>query len=264
VAEPLPDPPPAVPHYEVLECLGEGGFARVFRVRSRTTGEVRALKALTLKAAAHPVVVERFAREARAMQELKHARIMKVLEVGHSRRIPYYVMPYYPRGSLRRHLSPDMPPARALELAIQCCKGLTAMHKKKIVHRDVKPDNILIDEDGNPVLADLGVARIPRKAGETSVSRTRERVGTAFYSSADGSVYKGDVDARADVYSMAMVTMEMLITPETPANAWYAIRLAPEPLHDLLTRSTENDRTLRPRSAAAFARGLRRALRKLR
>ncbi len=189
--------------YEVLGLLGQGGMARVYRVRdSKRDGEY-ALKVLLPELSADVVFRERFAREVRALRRCRHPRIVEVVDSG---QLPagslYLQMPILPGGTLAAKISPEgQTEAQVRGWAKQALEGLAALHDAGLVHRDVKPSNFLLDDDGNLVLADLGIVQWDR---EGKLTRTLERLGSLAFTAPEQRLGH-PVSDRADIYSLALV-----------------------------------------------------------
>jgi tetratricopeptide (TPR) repeat protein len=211
-----PEPPAAtrrVGRFRLHEELGRGAFGVVFRATDATLGRVVAVKLLRTGRFADPEEVGRFLDEGRHAAVLDHPGIVRVLEVGVADGLPYLVSEYVPGG---RTLDDDAPARRDLLRAATLVRGvaaaLEAAHAIGLVHRDVKPSNILIDPEGRPRLADFGLAR----DGDAPRRRTTPGAcpGTPTYMSPEGASGK-PVDRRSDVYSLGCVLYE-LIAGEPP------------------------------------------------
>jgi hypothetical protein len=194
--------------YETLERIGGGGMADVFRAHDRTLDRYVALKVMRPAFAKEAEFVERFHREAEAMSAIEHPNIVRVLDYGASADGPYIVMELVRGGTLL-----DLMRARgrvdqyaAALIAAGIADGLEAAHVRGVLHRDLKPDNVLLDADGSPKIADFGIARL---AAATAITRTGELLGTPQYLAPEQ--ISGDVvDERADVYALGVILYEML------------------------------------------------------
>jgi serine/threonine-protein kinase len=194
-------------HFEVGEPLGSGGFAVVFRARDAMLNRDVAIKVLDPSLALEAGAADRLLDEARIVASIEHANIVPLYEAGHQDGIVFLVMRYYPDGSLSRRLAREgrLEPSAIARLGAQLADALAAAHGRGVLHLDVKPDNILLDEAGHPALVDFGIARLTaarESAHEGLVS------GTPHYMSPEQVA--GDVlDGRADVYSLGVVLYEM-------------------------------------------------------
>jgi protein kinase-like protein len=194
--------------YELAERIGGGGMADVFRAHDRTLDRDVAVKVMREAFADVPEFVERFHREAEALASIEHPNIVSVLDYGASPDGPFIVMEYVSGGTLR-----DLMRARgrvdqyaAAEIVAGIADGLEAAHLRGVLHRDLKPDNVLLDGEGRPKIADFGIARL---AAATAITRTGELLGTPQYLSPEQM--SGDVvDERADVYALGVILYEML------------------------------------------------------
>jgi hypothetical protein len=194
--------------YETLERIGGGGMADVFRAHDLTLDCDVAVKVMRPAFAKDPEFAERFHREAEALGAIDHPNIVRVLDYGASSEGPFIVMELVSGGTLR-----DLMRARgrldqyaAAQMAAAIADGLEAAHLRGVLHRDLKPDNVLLDAEGRPKIADFGIARL---AAATAITRTGELLGTPQYLSPEQM--SGDVvDERADVYALGVIMYEML------------------------------------------------------
>ena len=192
--------------YELAERIGVGANAYVYAAIDRRTGDRVALKLLLPAFADDPEFVTRFRREARAALSLAHPNVVRVLDFG-TDGDAYLAMELVRGGDLSRRLMRGaLPVAEAVRVGMRVADALEAAHAHGLVHRDVKPQNILLDEDGEPKLADFGVARA---MWLTQLTRTNVIFGSPHYISPEQA--RGvRVDERADVYGLGVVLYEML------------------------------------------------------
>jgi serine/threonine protein kinase/streptogramin lyase len=202
-------------HYDVIRVLGGGGMGVVLLARDNETGSNVAVKMVRPELVANQQVVHRFVREAGHLQKLKHKNVAPVLEVSDRAEGPYFVMPYFDRGSLAQRIKPGQPLESAviLDIALQVAEGLQFAHRRGIIHRDLKPANILLGTDGRACLADFGLART--LFNDTIIDVEREQLeGTAPYMSPGVAAGIAE-DTRCDIYAFGGVLYEML-TGEPP------------------------------------------------
>ncbi|MBP9088417.1 MAG: serine/threonine protein kinase [Kofleriaceae bacterium] len=207
-----------VGRYELLEEIGEGGMATVFRARDPQLRREVAVKVLFPHLAKRADVVRRFAREARAAAALEHPNILRVLDVGvpdgTSTAPPYLVMELIRGQSLAEFCQAHgpLPPEHAAAMIAQIADALRLAHAAGIVHRDIKPANVMATRDGRLLLADFGVAHVA--TDESLVTRTGALLGTPAYMSPEQAAGE-DITAASDVYSLA-VTLYQMVTGELP------------------------------------------------
>ena len=194
--------------YEIIEELGRGGMALVYRAKDRHLEREVAIKVLPFSLAFDAECVERFQREARTAAQLEHPNIISIYRVGRSGRVIYFVMKFLRGGSLstvlseRRRLSP--PEIRRLLTEAGSALGYAA--QRGIVHRDIKPDNIMFDEFGQCVLTDFGIAKA---ASGQRLTGTGMSIGTPHYMSPEQARAQG-IDGRSDIYSLGVVAYQAL------------------------------------------------------
>jgi len=201
--------------YRLLREVGRGGMATVHLALDTKHDREVALKMLRpdLAAAVGPT---RFLREIRITAGLNHPHILPLLDSGDDQGLLYYVMPYLAGGSLRLLLSQPVPLEAATRILGEVASALDHAHARGVIHRDVKPENILFNH-GVAVVSDFGIARAMSRAGDTQATRTGLPVGTLGYMSPEQALGTDDLDARTDVYSLASIAYEMLVG-ETPSS----------------------------------------------
>jgi serine/threonine protein kinase/sugar lactone lactonase YvrE len=209
--------PPARPgllatlaRYEVLRVLGGGGMGVVLMARDTESGRNVAIKMVRPELVPNQQTVHRFVKEAGHLQKLRHNNVVPVLEVSDRPDGPYFVMPYFERGSLAQRLRPGHPLAApaALEIARHVAEGLQFAHRRGIIHRDLKPANVLLGPGDAACLADFGLARTV--FNDSIVDVEREQIeGTAPYMS-PGVAAGNAEDTRCDIYAFGALLYEML------------------------------------------------------
>src|SRR5215831_18804949 len=197
--------------YQLQGLLGVGGMAEVYRARDAVINREVAVKVLPLALATDPSYVERFRNEAQAVGALNHPNIVPVHHFGEQGPLLYLVMPLM-KESLRDRLlrGVPLPVEEAVQIAVQILSGLSAAHAQGVVHRDVKPENILLDEYGVAKLTDFGIARritIRRASGGPTLAGTGLPVGTPQYMAPE-QLRGDDLDQRTDVYALGAVLYE--------------------------------------------------------
>jgi len=210
-----PDSLPFVPGYRTLHAIGRGGMASVFLAVQQSVEREVALKIMSPHLLADPTFGERFLREARIAAKLHHRHVVSIYDVGVYEGVHYCAMEYLPGGPVMRRNGPPL----ALKPAIRCIREIaSALHyaqEKGFIHRDVKPDNILLREDGSCVLGDFGIARAADSG--TIMTKTGSVVGTPHYMSPE-QLRGRAIDGRADLYSLGVVFFQLL-TGKVPYEA---------------------------------------------
>lgn len=224
--------------YELFEQLGEGGMATIYRAHDTRLGRDVAVK--VIRRDVFPPehlgrILKRFKREALAIARLSHPNIVKVLDFGEADGMPYLVLEYQPNGTLKDRLGEPMPWRRAAELVLPIASALQHAHDHQIVHRDVKPSNILLNDAGEPMLSDFGIAGLLEGEAEGALTTgTGTILGTPEYMAPEQGLGK-EADNRADIYSLGIVFYEM-ITGRAPFKADTPMALVLKHINDPLPR----------------------------
>jgi len=195
--------------YRVLSRLGGGGMADVYVAEQAQLARRVIIKVLHPHLARDPEVTERFRREAEAAAKLVHPHICAIHDYGATQDVVFTVMPYLEGGSLADAIQKSrfVDPARAAAVAVQVACGLDYAHRCGVIHRDVKPDNVLFDEDANAVLTDFGIATARFHGRLTASGRA---MGTPHYMSPEQAMGKL-VDGRSDIYAVGILLYESLV-----------------------------------------------------
>ena len=260
--------------YRVIRRLGSGGMADVYLAEDTQLGRKVALKLLYRRFAEDAEFVERFRREASSAAGLQHPNVVQVFDRGQWDGTYYIAMEYLEGRNLkevvREHGALD--PALAVDLVLQILKAARFAHRRGIVHRDIKPHNVIVDDEGRAKVTDFGIAR----AGASDMTETGSIMGTAQYLSPEQAQGQ-PVDARADLYSIGIVLYELL-TGTLPFDAESAVTIAlkqvseepipptarnpavPPALDAVVLRAMRKDPADRYQDAAAFIEALERAL----
>ena len=232
--------------YRLESKLGSGGMSTVYLALDEVLDRPVAIKLLHREISEEADQLERFRREARAAARLSHPNLVGVIDAGEDDGRPYIVFEYIQGRTLKRRIQEEgrLPVDEAVAYGIEIGRGLTAAHARKLVHRDVKPQNVLIDPDGRAKVTDFGIARSLESKGLTATGRV---LGTTDYVSPEQAMGE-DVDERSDVYSLGVVLYEML-TGDVPFDAetqvGVAMKHVNEPMPDV--------QATRPEVSAAVA-----------
>ena len=194
--------------YEILEELGRGGMAIVFKAKEKQLDREVAIKVLPFSLAFDKEFVERFQREARTSAKLEHPNIIPIYRVGKSGRVIYFVMKFLRGKPLSSVLAArgSLPPLEIRKILAEVARALAYAHKKEIVHRDIKPDNIMFDEHGHAVVTDFGIAKA---ASGGKLTGTGMSIGTPHYMSPEQAKAQ-PLDGRSDIYSLGVVAYQCL------------------------------------------------------
>jgi serine/threonine protein kinase len=203
-------------HCVIEDLLGQGGMARVYRGRQENLDRQVAIKVLPPYYAADPAFVERFKLEARAMAQLSHPNIVIIHDTGEDGGRLYIIMEYVGGGTLKKTMASGMALGEVTRVIHEVASALTYAHSRGIVHRDVKPVNVLMDTSGRAVLSDFGIAKILQTSA--ALTQSGAGVGTPEYMSPEQCRGSNSVDARADIYALGVMLYEML-TGHTPFEA---------------------------------------------
>lgn len=215
--------PPVLPGYRIESKLGEGGMAVVYRGVQEKLNRTVAIKILDPLLLKDPSFAKRFVLEAEMAAGLNHPHIVTIHDVGHENGYYYMVMEHLPGGSLKEKIgSGSLSETEALEILRQTASALAHAHERGLLHRDLKPDNVMFRSDGTAVLADFGIARAVDSSHRLTESGLS--IGTPQYMSPEQA--RGlDLDGRSDLYSLGVVFHEML-TGRVPYDASDSIAIA--------------------------------------
>jgi predicted Ser/Thr protein kinase len=243
----------ASPDLQVEGEIGRGGMAVVFKARQAHLDRPIALKILAPWLAGEPGFAERFSREARVLARLNHPNIVTIHDFGQSARFFYLLMEFVDGVNLRQAMRAGrFTPDQALGLVPRICDALQYAHGEGVLHRDIKPDNILLDTKGRVKIADFGIAKLAGEAEVPSMlTRSGMHLGTPAYMAPEQMVNPGDVDHRADIYSLGVVLYEML-TGELPLGRFAAPSeksAVDERIDEIVFRTLEKERDRRYQSA---------------
>ncbi len=257
--------------YEILELIGVGGMANVYRARDLKENRIVAVKVLREEFLDNEELVRRFKNESKAIGLLSHPNIVKVFDVNFSDAVQYIVMEYIDGITLKEYIERKKPLSwkDTVHFTVQILRALQHAHDRGIVHRDIKPQNIMLLEDGSIKVMDFGIARFSRSETRTITDKT---IGSVHYISPEQA--KGDItDAKADLYSVGIMMYEML-TGKLPFDSDSAVSIAikqisdapkspreivpeiPEGLEEITLKAMAKDPSVRYQSASQMLRDI--------
>ena len=232
--------------YRLETKLGSGGMSTVYLARDETLERWVAVKVLHREISDQPDQIERFRREARAVAQVSHPNVVAVIDAGEDGGRPYIVFEHVEGETLKQRIDAlgHLPLDESTAYAIEIGRGLAAAHARMLVHRDVKPQNVLIDPEGRAKVTDFGIARELETDGLTKTGRV---LGTTDYVSPEQAMGQ-QVDARSDIYSLGIVLYEML-TGEVPFQAENLVGVAMKHVNERMP----NVQRRRPEISSALA-----------
>jgi serine/threonine-protein kinase len=240
--------------YEIGQQLGQGGMATVYLARQKSIGRTVAIKVMPRYFLHEPSFLQRFEREVKVIAELQHPRVLPVYDYGQINDRPFIVMAYMPGGTLADRIKKGpLPLDEVVRLVGQIAEGLDHAHNKGVIHRDFKPSNVLLDENGNAYLSDFGIAKITESTVQLTGSGI---VGTPAYMAPE-MADRGTVTPAVDIYALG-VTLYQMLTGKFPYQGETPLRVmmahATEPVPDV--------RLARPDLPEAVAEVVKRAMAK--
>lgn len=229
--------------YELLEELGRGGMATVYRAYQTSVNRYVALKIIHRNVAVDPVLAARFTKEAQLIAQLEHPHILPIYDFDGANDPPYIVMRYLPTGTLEDILTrAHLPLGDILHIFRQVGSALDYAHRQGVVHRDVKPSNIMIDGEANVFLSDFGIARLMTNIeGLTATGMT---LGTPGYMAPEQGL-GSNIDGRADIYALGVILFEA-VTGSLPYTADTPLALMIKHLHDPIPSALDRRKDLPP------------------
>jgi serine/threonine-protein kinase len=197
--------------YELLGLVGSGGMGNVYRARDRELDEIVALKTLERGLVDNERAVAQFRREVKLARRVTHQNVARTYDIGSEGDVLFLTMEYVEGRALSELLREDAPlePREAFEIVEQICQGLQAAHEADVLHRDLKPQNVMLRPDGKALLTDFGIARAARR-GETQFTVAEGPVGTPAYMAPEQVEGKQNLDGRIDIYALGVMMFEML------------------------------------------------------
>ncbi|HAO32294.1 MAG TPA: protein kinase [Candidatus Competibacter sp.] len=198
-----------IPGYTILRQIGEGGMATVYLAVQESLGRQVALKVMRSTRGNAEHFIDRFLKEARIIAQLQHPQIITIYDFGSHDGQSYFSMEFLPEGTLAQQIADGLSPERAQAIIRSICPALAYAHRQGIIHRDIKPQNILFRQDGAPVLSDFGIAKT-LDADDTQLTAPGLAIGSPTYMSPEQITGK-KLDNRSDLYSLGIVFYEMLV-----------------------------------------------------
>ncbi len=194
--------------YEIVSCLGEGGMGAVYKAIDRELDREIALKTIRADVASNPVAIRRLKQETLLARQIAHRNVVRVFDLGVSDGVRFITMELVEGESLKTLILRDkkLPAGRARAIMSQICEGLAAAHAEDVIHRDLKPQNVLIGKDGRARILDFGLAR---PVEQTGITRTGVIIGTPDYMSPEQALGQ-PADARSDIFSVGIIFYEVL------------------------------------------------------
>ncbi len=203
-------PPGAVlgQRYEIISVLGRGGMGAVYKARDREVDRVVALKVIRPDLAGNAAMLERFKQELVLSHQVTHKNVVRIYDLGEADGVKFITMEYIEGSDLRSIIleKKQFSPTEAVEIMLQVCRALEAVHTVGVIHRDLKPQNIMRDTQGRVVVMDFGLARLIESNGMT---QTGALVGTMEYMSPEQAL-GGSLDQRSDLFTLGLIFYELL------------------------------------------------------
>jgi tetratricopeptide (TPR) repeat protein/predicted Ser/Thr protein kinase len=251
--------------YEILQLLGEGGMGAVYKAMDRELNRPVALKLIRPQLAANPSILARFKQELLLAHQVTHRNVIRIYDLGDADGVKFITMEFVEGVDLRALIQEKkkFPPEEAVQITEQICRALEATHNVGVIHRDLKPQNIMRDQTGRILLMDFGLARTVEGDGMT---QTGALVGTMEYMSPEQALAKG-LDQRSDLFTLGLILYELL-SGKAPYGAESAVAslikrtqeraipvsdhdgTIPQPLSNIVSKCLERDPKLRYQSAA--------------
>jgi serine/threonine-protein kinase len=222
--------PDYIGHFKILQIIGMGGMGVVYKAMQEPLNRIVALKVLPPQMSLNDELAKRFDIEANAISRLQHQNIVSLYEAGEDKGYRYFAMQFVDGENLSARIQAKKPMTAAdiIDISKQICRGLRYAHSQNVIHRDIKPQNVLIDKENMARLSDFGIAKIFASSGITMTGVT---VGTPEYMSPEQAEGR-DVDYKTDIYSLGVVIYEML-TKKPPFLANNPVATAYKHVHEI-------------------------------
>lgn len=220
--------PVEISGYAVQRKIGAGGMSSVYLAERESDGALTVLKLLNADLSRENEFLRRFIREYGILSKLSSPHVVKIFDQGYTDQHVYIAMEYFAGGDLKAPIDRGIEPAEAISLLAQMARGLQAIHSAEVIHRDLKPQNIMFRADGSLGILDFGIAKIASQ--ETQLTEHGQVFGTPYYMSPEQGTGK-ILDARSDIYSLGVIFYEMM-TGKRLYNAENAVALVYKHLHD--------------------------------
>src|SRR5437868_9120916 len=227
--------------YEILELLGQGGMGAVYKARDREVDQLVALKVIRPDLASNPAIIERFKQELILARQVTHRNVIRIYDLAEADGVKFITMEYVAGEDLRAlaHEKGKLTPQEAVEVMRQVCQALDAAHSVGVIHRDLKPQNIMRDKTGRVLVMDFGLARTLEGSGMT---QTGALVGTMEYMSPEQALGK-DLDQRSDLFTVGLIFYELL-TGKMPFTADSALASLIKRTQERAAPISDHDRTI--------------------
>lgn len=253
----LPAGSPFGSRYRIEKLLGEGGMGSVYKAYDAELGRTVAVKLVRPELSSSPLVMQRFKQELLLASRISHKNILRIHDISEFNGVKFITMAFVEGSDLAGLMEQTgrLPFDRALKFTKQLCLALEAAHEAGVVHRDLKPQNILIDKDDNTYISDFGLAK-SLEAEATMMTRTGQILGTPRYMSPE-QVEAGDTDHRSDLYSLGLIVYEMF-TADLPFRGDSAMQL----MYQRVSAAPKDPRTIVPELAEYIANAILKCLQK--
>jgi len=241
--------------YEILQVLGRGGMGAVYKARDREVDRVVALKVIRPELAGNSAMLDRFKQELVLSHQVTHKNVIRIYDLGEADGVKFITMEYVEGSDLRSIIQEKktFPPAEAVEVMLQVCRALEAVHAVGVIHRDLKPQNIMRDKQGRVLVMDFGLARLIESNGMT---QTGALVGTMEYMSPEQAL-GSSLDHRSDLFTLGLIFYELL-TGKMPFHADSALASLIKRTQERAISVTQHDRNIPASLANIVARCMER------